>query len=121
MVYGCCSTSSTVREEKIAVAPPAIEELLPTYTRDDYVHALKIDLNVEGTDTLRDTLIDIKYYPKIDLMDVKVKPKPYWISDLDSVEVTENIIEETSFWEKMGFAFGGFVVIMVLVLLFKKL
>jgi len=100
--------------------PDPIEALLPTTNTDDYVHAIKIDLNISETDTLRDTLIDIKYYPNRNLMDVKVKPKPFEFEDLDTVNITEEIIEETSFTEKLGYAFIGFVVISIIWIIIKR-
>ena len=101
--------------------PQPVEALLPTKTYDNYVHALQIKLDIAGKDTIRDTLINIKYYPNLSLIDVKIKPLEIEITELDSVKETKNVVEETTTLEKLGLMFAGFLVIAIIWIIIKRL
>lgn len=119
--YGCSCLEETVREEKIKIVPQVIEAQIPAKSFEGYVEALKIDLKLNNNDTIRDTLISVKYYPKDSLMDVKVKPPELEIKDIDTLFVEKDpVIIKPSIWEKLGYGFAGFLVTVIVVIIFKR-
>lgn len=109
-ISGCAGSETVVKEKEIAIVPePVIVNDIPALIEEDTVFIFQIDT----VDSVPDTVIDIRYYPQTKIADVKVKPDTVYYTDIDTVETTVNVIQETSWLEKMGYMFLGFLVVSI--------
>jgi hypothetical protein len=116
VINGCSSSETVVKEYELPVVPPVIQETLPGIPglTGENVLTLPDTLYFFQIDTVKanpDTVIDARYIVKRNELDVKVKPDTLLVTVNDTVKITKTILNETSWLEKLGFMFLGFVVI----------
>lgn len=116
VITDCSSSETVVKEYELPVVPPVIEETLPVIPglTGENVLTLPDTLYFFQIDTMKvnpDTVIDARYIVKRNELDVKVKPETLLVTVNDTVKITKTILNETSWLEKLGFMFLGFVVI----------
>ena len=122
MVIGCSSFETVTKTETHAIVPDSIHEILPAQTLGDTVWAVKevIRFDTVTHTSIPDTVMKIRYYPKLQIMEAEMKFDTIFVTDIDTVQVKNVIVEETSFMEKLGYGFIGAILIAVLLYFLKR-
>lgn len=95
LLLGSCTptirTFDKVRVDTIKFVPPVIQDSLRAkeivYDNDTIIVAMKV--------AEKDTLIDVRYYPKTKYVSVKVKPDTITIIKVDTITTTQIIDKES--------------------------
>jgi len=122
-VYNCSSSETVVKQREISVVPKPIDLRLPVEVKPDTVIAIQTKVirdTVTNEITKIDTVVDIRYFPKEKVITAKIKPDTVHIVIPDTVKQKIEVIQETSFLEKLGYMFLGVVVLTGIFFLIKK-
>ncbi len=116
--YGCCpvvvtDVTETIKTEARVITPSIIKDSLKAKYDTLFVHGEKV--------IKKDTIIQVKYFPKLEKFYIKVKPDSIRVIDTTTVIKRETkIIEKPSIWDELKFVFIGAIVILLLVLFLRR-
>jgi hypothetical protein len=108
-----CSTTRQIEIKPRAVVPPIIEgELKATVIKDTVIVANEI--------IRKDTVTQIKYYPKTNTFYYKIKPDTIIIMDTVKSEIVKERVEDRyDSWAMYAYLFGAIMFIIMTYKLFK--
>lgn len=108
---------ANLKVDTIKVVPPVISDSLDTYQKISGMDTIIISQKIVE----RDTLIDIRYYPKYQKLKVNIKPDTVRIIKVDTISTTQIINEDKWGPSKVsGFIILLGVILMLIIYLFKR-
>ena len=141
LVYGCSAPETIIKDKKIEIEVPAINETFPAnYKNFDTITLEKLKLIysdlpdtavIEGVfqvkskpdgagkkEKVKSKSGVVKFYPKKDSFMVDIPPYKVDTTITDTLKITK--VEKTSLIEKIGYGVIGAVVFLIIVFLIKR-
>jgi hypothetical protein len=109
----CGSTKEITEIKPMIIHPPVIEDSIKATSNNDSVIVGMIVKNGQIPYLKNDTIVVVKYFPKLEKFYIKAKPDSIIIMDtLRSVQTIEKITE-TPFLSKMGLVMAGIIITII--------
>ena len=140
LVYGCSAPETIIKDKKIEIEVPAINETFPAnYKNFDTITLEKLKLiysdlpdtaviegtfEVAGEDKSKNKIKNkskegvVKFYPRKDSFMVDIPPYKVDTTITDTLKITK--VEKTNLVEKIGYGVIGAVVFLIIVFLIKR-